>query len=117
MSDDYTKCGNCGLKIELINFMLGPEWRHWPTPYGNYNTSAKYRDCHMGLVATPDIPVPISSGTDRETLAKVIYDLNPDRPTLAKAMDTILRRYQVYDIRLVQDLADAVVAALNGGTR
>jgi len=54
MPDKYTKCVNCGQRVERINFALGPEWRHWPTPHGNYRTREMYRDCRMGLVATPD---------------------------------------------------------------
>lgn len=51
---DYLPCRHCGCKIERINFALGPEWRHWPTPYGNYVTAEKYRYCRIsGMVAEP----------------------------------------------------------------
>lgn len=48
----YESCVNCGERIELINFALGQDWRHWPTPHGNYRTSEKYRHCRRA-VATP----------------------------------------------------------------
>lgn len=48
----FQTCRHCGKRIELINFALGPEWRHWPTTYGNYRTNAKYRHCRQ-LVAEP----------------------------------------------------------------
>lgn len=53
-AEEFQRCANCGERIELINFSLGPEWRHWPTPYGNYRTGEKYRHCRMSLVATPE---------------------------------------------------------------
>lgn len=53
-SDGYTKCVHCGQRIERINFALGPEWMHWPTPYGNYRTREMYRVCHATTVATPE---------------------------------------------------------------
>lgn len=54
VADDYEHpvCKNCGERIELIRFALGPEWRHWPTRWGNYNTSEKYRFCRQ-QVAEP----------------------------------------------------------------
>ena len=52
---DFERCCNCGERIELINFSLGAEWRHWPSPYGNYNTVDKYRHCR-GAVAEPKAP-------------------------------------------------------------
>ncbi|SDC71080.1 hypothetical protein [Microbacterium enclense] len=51
--DEFPRCAHCGQRIERINFALGPEWRHWPSPYGNYRTSEKYRICHSTTVATP----------------------------------------------------------------
>lgn len=55
MSDDHFQvCRNCGRRIELINFAWpGPEWRHWPSPYGNYHTNEKYRHCLTPAVAEP----------------------------------------------------------------
>lgn len=50
---DYEECTHCGARIELINFALGQEWLHWPSPHGNYGTHEKYRDCRIGFVATP----------------------------------------------------------------
>ena len=58
MADTFPVCRHCGARIELINFSMGPEWRHWPTPYGNYRTDAKYRYCRTAAVAEPlDEPV------------------------------------------------------------
>ena len=54
MTDEYPTCVNCGGRIQKINFALGPEWRHWPTPHGNYRTNELYRYCQSAaLVATP----------------------------------------------------------------
>lgn len=54
MPDEYPTCVNCGERIQKINFALGPEWRHWPTPHGNYRTNELYRYCRIAaLVATP----------------------------------------------------------------
>ena len=54
MPDEYPTCVNCGARIQKINFALGPEWRHWPTPDGNYQTNELYRYCQSAaLVATP----------------------------------------------------------------
>lgn len=54
MPDKYPTCVNCGGRIQKINFALGPEWRHWPTPHGNYRTNELYRYCRTAaLVATP----------------------------------------------------------------
>ena len=54
MPDEYPTCVNCGGRIQKINFALGPEWRHWPTPHGNYRTNELYRHCQSAaLVATP----------------------------------------------------------------
>ena len=54
MPDDYERCVNCGERIERINFALGQEGRHWPTPHGNYRTNELYRYCRSAaLVATP----------------------------------------------------------------
>lgn len=54
MTDEYPTCVNCGGRIQKINFALGPEWRHWPTPHGNYRTNEMYRYCQSAaLVATP----------------------------------------------------------------
>ncbi len=55
MPDEYPTCVNCGERIQTINFALGPEWRHWPTPHGNYQTNELYRYCRTAaLVATPE---------------------------------------------------------------
>ena len=51
--DEFPRCKHCHERIELINFSMGPEWRHWPTPYGNYSTHEKYRYCH-GTAAEPE---------------------------------------------------------------
>jgi hypothetical protein len=51
--DQITRCVHCRERIEFINFALGPEWRHWPTPHGNYRTNEKYRHCR-GSVAEPE---------------------------------------------------------------
>ena len=59
MSDDYPRCVNCGARIERINFALGAEWRHWPTPHGNYRTAEKYLHCKSSAVAAP---IPESEG-------------------------------------------------------
>ena len=62
MTDEYPTCVNCGGRIQRINFALGPEWRHWPTPHGNYRTNELYRYCQSAaLVATPksDDPSPV----------------------------------------------------------
>lgn len=54
MPDEYPTCVNCGERIQKINFALGPEWRHWPTPHSNYRTNELYRYCRTAaLVATP----------------------------------------------------------------
>lgn len=53
MMFDYTRCKNCGARVELIRFALGPEWMHWPSPFGNYRTNEKYRNCRQ-LVAEPE---------------------------------------------------------------
>jgi hypothetical protein len=53
MPEDYTACINCGERIERINFASGPEWRHWPTPYGNHRTREMYQFCKTQAVATP----------------------------------------------------------------
>lgn len=53
MPESFKRCVHCRERIELIRFALGPEWRHWPTPYGNYNTREKYRHCR-GSVAEPE---------------------------------------------------------------
>lgn len=52
---EHPICKNCGERIELIRFSPGPEWRHWPTPYGNYRTAEKYCYCRTSLVATPEV--------------------------------------------------------------
>ena len=54
MSDDFDRCKHCRARIERINFALGPEWRHWPSAYGNFRTSEKYRVCHSSTVAEPE---------------------------------------------------------------
>ena len=54
--DTFEVCARCGARIEKINFSLGPEWRHWPTLYGNYTTREKYLYCQNTGVATPDLP-------------------------------------------------------------
>jgi hypothetical protein len=57
------RCKNCEQRIELINFAMGPEWRHWPSEYGNYRTSEKYRYCVTSSVAEP---VAVAVGTNNE---------------------------------------------------
>ena len=60
MPDEYPTCVNCGGRIQKINFALGPEWRHWPTPHGNYRTNELYRYCRTAaLVATPKPADPV----------------------------------------------------------
>lgn len=54
MPDEFKRCVHCRERIEKINFAMGPEWRHWPTPYGNYRTNEKYRYCKTSAVATPE---------------------------------------------------------------
>ncbi|AWN07715.1 hypothetical protein HOT31_gp044 [Microbacterium phage Hendrix] len=51
--DSYPACRHCGERIQYIPFALGPEWRHWPTPYGNYNTNEMYRHCRNTTSAEP----------------------------------------------------------------
>lgn len=53
MTEEFKRCKHCRERIELINFSMGPEWRHWPSPYGNYQTNEKYRHCR-GWVAEPE---------------------------------------------------------------
>lgn len=55
MPDGFKRCANCRERIESINFALGPEWRHWPSPYGNYSTREKYLYCRTSAVATPEV--------------------------------------------------------------
>lgn len=50
---DYPVCRHCGARIQRINFALGPEWMHWPTPDGNYHTSELYRSCKASTIAEP----------------------------------------------------------------
>lgn len=50
---EFPTCKNCGERIELINFAMGSEWRHWPTRYGSYLTSEKYWHCRTSRVAEP----------------------------------------------------------------
>jgi len=58
MPEEFKRCAHCRERIELVNFALGKEWLHWPTPYGNYRTNEKFRYCH-GSVATPEADVEI----------------------------------------------------------
>lgn len=59
MAETFKRCANCRERIEMINFALGAEWRHWPSPYGNYRTNDKYRYCKTNFVATPEADVEI----------------------------------------------------------
>jgi len=54
MLERFKRCKHCGERVEEINFALGPEWRHWPSPYGNYRTNEKYRYCITSAFAEPE---------------------------------------------------------------
>ena len=51
--EEFRRCIHCSERIELIRFALGPQWMHWPTPYGNYQTGQKYAHCKI-KIATPE---------------------------------------------------------------
>lgn len=53
ITDDYPCCIHCGQRVSMVNFALGAQWMHWPTPYGNYRTRELYRICEARTVATP----------------------------------------------------------------
>lgn len=53
MANEYPTCRHCGQRIQLINFALGPQWMHWPTPHGNYRMRELYQVCKASTVAEP----------------------------------------------------------------